>query len=371
MTRKAKIAHAETGHWIVRRSLCPWTLVLLAVWCFSIAASACSVPVFRYALDHWEADPYRLEIPYDTMSRPEAAGLLRPLGINAGANVQLAPTDGLTGARLFRPGDTTTPLWSGQLDEASVHAMVASPARTEIVKRILAGHSLVWVVVESGEAAAAESAAATLEKRLGFLKNVAQLPVMDPGDPANKIGPGPELKIQFSVLRVKGDDPAEQIFLKSLAGPKGLPPGNEGTWLATVFGRGRVLGSWLAKGFGDEEIDEVCLFLLGACSCQVKNQNPGWDLLLGVDWNTELLNIYRQQLAAVPDAAPANPKPNAANSTDSSEVKTETVTISAAGKPDSGESTSEPEEQPFILWIAAGLLLVVGGFIAFRSGSRA
>ncbi|MFT5104551.1 MAG: hypothetical protein ACI9UA_000166, partial [Pseudoalteromonas tetraodonis] len=32
-----------------------------------------------------------------------------------------------------------------------------------------------------------------------------------------------------------------------------------------------------------------CFFLTGACSCQVKAQNPGWDLLLSADWEKGLL----------------------------------------------------------------------------------
>ena len=34
-----------------------------------------------------------------------------------------------------------------------------------------------------------------------------------------------------------------------------------------------------------------CMFLLGACSCQVKRMNPGWDLLLNVDWDGALQAI--------------------------------------------------------------------------------
>ncbi len=76
---------------------------------------------------------------------------------------------------------------------------------------------------------------------------------------------------------------AEQAFTAMLDGPNGYMENANGPWLSLVFGRDRALGEWAAKGFGDEQIDEACLFLLGACSCEVKRMNPGWDLLLNAD----------------------------------------------------------------------------------------
>ena len=42
-----------------------------------------------------------------------------------------------------------------------------------------------------------------------------------------------------------------------------------------IFGRGRVLGGLEVKA---KEIEEAARFLCGACSCQVKELNPGVDL---------------------------------------------------------------------------------------------
>src|SRR5207249_671160 len=117
---------------------------------------------------------------------------------------------------------------------------------------------------------------------------IAQVPPVDPNDPSSQLGPGPALAAKFSMLRVRSGDAAEQPFVAMLAGPKGAAALRDGPWFATVFGRGRVLGAWPAADFGDEQTDEICMFLLGACSCQVKRENPGWDLLLAADWDGEL-----------------------------------------------------------------------------------
>ena len=51
-----------------------------------------------------------------------------------------------------------------------------------------------------------------------------------------------------------------------------------------VFGRGRSYFALVGKGINDDNIDEACQFLAGACSCEVKSQNPGVDLLFRVNW---------------------------------------------------------------------------------------
>lgn len=91
-----------------------------------------------------------------------------------------------------------------------------------------------------------------------------------------------------------------------LAGPKPAAGLANGPWLAAVFGRGRVLGAWPAADFGDAEIEEACLFLLGACSCQVKRQNPGWDMLMNVNWVTELQAAAQRSVRRpIPSRPPA------------------------------------------------------------------
>ena len=40
----------------------------------------------------------------------------------------------------------------------------------------------------------------------------------------------------------------------------------------------------MGKGIAAETIEEAATFLIGKCSCQVKEQNPGIDLLFTADW---------------------------------------------------------------------------------------
>ena len=51
-------------------------------------------------------------------------------------------------------------------------------------------------------------------------------------------------------------------------------------------------------------IHDLTEFLCGACSCQVKEQNPGFDLLLSTDWNAALFGEDSE--GPPPEAAAGN-----------------------------------------------------------------
>jgi hypothetical protein len=344
---------------------------------FSATTHACSIPVFRYALDRWPADNYRLEVSAADAKDEAIAKFLRNFGAASALNLEIVrlPAASPGPSRLLRPHAEETaapPVWTGALNTAALAPLTNSPARDEIVRRILAGDSAVWVLVESGDRAADDAAARVLERRLRYLEQVAQLPVIDPNDPTSKLGPGPKLAVKFSVLRIAAnrptsslppdggkDSPAstttrdESAFLAMLAGPKSGLAGTKEPWVAAVFGRGRVLGAWPAKGFGDEQIEEVCLFLLGACSCQVKRLNPGWDLLLRADWD--------EQLRAIGFHAPDTPAFAAARG--GGRAEPETVIISGGGARGPSSTLSRPQA------VALGgfaLFLVAAGGLAWR-----
>ena len=353
-------------------------LVLLVT--LARAAECCTVPVFRYALDHWEPDRYLLTAPANAMENAALAPVLRALRGNSPVNLELrtdAPPN--SPATLTFPR-SATPVFTGPLDAATLARLTNSPARRELTRRLLAGDSAVWVLVESGPREANDAKATALTKRLKFLEQVARLPVIDPNDPTSKLGPGPALRLGFSLLRVsraggyqppsaandnpeprlEADGPSdENLFLKMLAGPKANAELTQGPWLAVVFGRGRVLGAWPAADFGDEELEEACLFLLGACSCRVKDQNPGWDLLLNVAW-AEALQAAAEKASSpptsisnVPATAPKNSPTNEA----------QTVTISSAPTPD---AAAPQPGSPTVLWLGAAVCAMVGLFLFAR-----
>jgi hypothetical protein len=55
-----------------------------------------------------------------------------------------------------------------------------------------------------------------------------------------------------------------------------------------VFGRGRVLQPLIGAGLTLDNVMFDSSYLCGACSCQVKEENPGIDLLVAAAWDAAL-----------------------------------------------------------------------------------
>ncbi len=131
----------------------------------AISACACSLPVFRFALDRWPADTFRLLVAEQEAKEPTVSKFLRNFGADSVLNLEIhRTTEGPS--RLLRPphGDAAeTTVWQGKVEERWLQSLGESPAATELVRRLLAGDSAVRVLVESGNLPLDETAAAALE----------------------------------------------------------------------------------------------------------------------------------------------------------------------------------------------------------------
>ena len=268
---------------------------------------ACTIPVFRYALDRWEADKFHLVLPASASSDSALTDALRPLRANGKANLDITTSKEAATAVLNFSRDSEKPVWSGTLDKASLTALLDSPGRTKIIEQILAGDSAIWVIA-AGDNPADKAEVERIEKRLKFLGQVASLPIQDPNDPDSQLGPGPALKLKFSTLRLNRNDPAEKLLVSILAGPKGAIDPATTSFAAAVFGKGRVLGAWSLNDLDDASLEDACMFLVGRCGCRIKNENPGWDLLLNVDWVKALNEAGQVKPAAQPKTPVAVPE---------------------------------------------------------------
>ena len=56
--------------------------------------------------------------------------------------------------------------------------------------------------------------------------------------------------------------------------------------LFPIFGRGRVIPPAIGGEITTEAIRDMGEFLTGPCSCEIKELNPGYDLLLTANWNS-------------------------------------------------------------------------------------
>ncbi|MDE2714511.1 MAG: hypothetical protein OSB74_09135, partial [Verrucomicrobiota bacterium] len=132
-----------------------------------------------------------------------------------------------------------------------------------------------------------------------------------------------------------------------------------------VFGRGRALNALVGKGINADMIDEASAFLSGPCSCQVKRQNPGFDLLTSVNWDQLLEN----QIRAYDDRAQAKisveSQPAQAEASQPNELAQAGNT--PATNPNSPTTETTAPTRTLFAWLPlVGLpILLVGGLIVF------
>jgi len=63
-----------------------------------------------------------------------------------------------------------------------------------------------------------------------------------------------------------------------------------------ICGRGRAFTALVGDEITENTVIEVCRALAGACSCEIKEQNPGIDLFMPVNWDGEITDamVYYQ-----------------------------------------------------------------------------
>ena len=285
----------------------------LALSLMATAAMACQVPVFRFALERWTADKYEIVVIHDGPLTPEARSHIERLQspeIRQFANfdVHVAEASKLRDERLielWRECEVSDrPLMvilyprtamevpdrllrAAPLTQQHVDDLVTSPVRREIANRLSAGQSAIWIFVPSGQADKDAAARKMLDSQIASNRKRLTLPTAEELEiepqvlEANRL----PLKIDFSVVSLDRNDPREASCSVRWARASPISPASE-PWAFPVFGRGRVLYALVGKGIMPETIDTACAFMVGPCSCQVKNQNPGFDLLLSHDWES-------------------------------------------------------------------------------------
>lgn len=266
------------------------------------AAGACPIPVYQYALEHWASDPYVMIVhPRGELGEEEreALDLLRRAergeGVVANLKVRVEEDSGETGgeggARLevrYPPAARIRwPLWTGELTPENARAWISSPARDRLGELLARRTSAVWVLLESGNAAADREAETTLRRELPRIRESVFVP-----ESAEWGGETVEIdhQVNFEVLKVRRDDPAERMLVRMLLRSEpDLERDFEGQPMVfPVFGRSLVLYALVGRGINPMTLQRAAEFLTGPCSCQVKAANPGTDLLMDQDWDARV-----------------------------------------------------------------------------------
>jgi hypothetical protein len=298
-----------------RRSIAVAAALVL---CTGSMVIACQVPVFRFALERWPADKYEIVVlhqgPLDAADQKRIEALRQsdhaaPVPANFG--VEVADVDTTADAELRRlwqeRADVKRPLVVtlyprnaqevpdriadvSPLTDKTVENVVDSPTRQEIIKRLVDGDSAVWIFVPCGDDAQDAVALKTLKEQVLRNEKELELPPQDEieADEFFSEETNIELRLSFSIVTLDRNDPRERFMLQMLMESEPDLLSLDQPMAFPVLGRGRVLYALVGKGIYEDTIAMASSFIVGPCSCQVKDQNPGFDLLLAVDWDAKV-----------------------------------------------------------------------------------
>lgn len=290
-------------------------LATLTLSALAIPAIACNIPVFRYALERWSSDEIKVTVFHDSSllaKQLSSIDSLRSAATSGGGNanilVETVSTESIPRTlqslweqvRKEASSDLNSPIavahgkhrkgpfiaWVGSLVDAS-STLVDSPVRQKLAKRLLAGDAIVWLVIEAKNSDESSARIAQLQDQVKKLASQIELPE-GIGLPGSELFSEVPLLLQHSILKIQRDDPNEKFLLGIFQGfqPEAYERGE--ALYVPVFGRGRALEVIPESQLDDALARDLTQFLCAACSCQVKEQNPGFDLLLNVDWDLEL-----------------------------------------------------------------------------------
>ncbi|MSQ94512.1 MAG: hypothetical protein EXR98_08140 [Gemmataceae bacterium] len=374
-------------------------------------ALGCTIPVFRYALEKWDLTPYDILV-YNRGPLP--ADLQKTLKAwsdapnKANIDISIIDLDGkLTKlqqklwdrwgkkdkgpwmmVRSQSNNASDIPAFSGPCTEANLNTNLDSPMRQAILAHLTRGASVVYVILLSGDEDHDREVFDMATKELRFLEKKIKLPEQSKDGPQLKL-PLP-LKVSLPLLVLNRNDPAEAAFVQQLLATEDDLDKKKGPILFPIFGRGRSLGSLYEDNLTPKMVSAATEFLCKECSCQVKDLNPGVDLLMVAHWNAHfdamfdgkepvpMLKLMPTKLP-YPDVKPApTPKdkeiPPAATDTQK-EAKNDTPSpsqnepapvVSASCEPPCWCPASNPR---MLLWIATGLagglVIGTGSWLAF------
>lgn len=277
---------------------------------FPYFSPACTTPVWRYALEQWWPDPYYVNIDLAgqlTTNQQEAVRLLESASEdgNALANIVIAAKTVTNSSpetcsfSLEYPGISgikqDKPFWSSELDLEAAKKVLYSPVRQKIVVDLGSGKKVVWLLLKSGDVQSDKAATDLVAKTL----EVGSVDYEEYRQTANFFATNewaeaytlPELGV--SLYSLDRDDPAEQFFVESLLKIDSALESDKKPILYVIFGKGRCFFPLVGEAINKENIQSQFAYLGGPCSCIIKADNPGFDLLLSTDWDEAAYNEDR------------------------------------------------------------------------------
>jgi hypothetical protein len=290
-----------------------YLICFVSLSCFK--AEGCSVPVFRYALERWPADPYLITIFHKGKLNEEQKKVItyyqkfydryeavilsvfdlddKKLSKKAREYWKINKQDSLPVVIVQYPYITRIEQLAGvyPLDMKSAKQLMESPTGRELARRILKNDTSVFMQIDGDDESENIKSEKIVKDALKKMEEDMKLPHEELADGEvldEESMPYDEdsLKIKFSFLRVSRNSPVDKAFVDILLNSEPGLKEIKGPIVFPVYGRARALFAFSEEGINAENMAEAGNFLVGECSCEVKAQNPGIDLLVPIDWDS-------------------------------------------------------------------------------------
>ncbi|NWK54362.1 hypothetical protein HW115_01975 [Verrucomicrobiaceae bacterium N1E253] len=359
-------------------------------------AWACQVPVFRYALERWESDTYQLFLTSPgALDKPQTEWVkeFQQKLKHTNLKLNIIDTSRLSEAQLwqlpeidtsakearlqlFRPNNEqqssgqTKPILNTAFNEVNLNHLIDSPARRHIVDRLLEGSSCVWLIIHNNQEAKAKEIQSELNTHLRTIEKQISIPegiigtaerhkINEDTDLEDVLRSQIPLKIAFSSHIINTQTPEEAAFVAQLIHSSGSHATLQSEPLVIpVFGRGRKLPAMPSSMLSLETLLRGCQYLCGACSCQVKEQNPGADLIINENWSSHLTSGLAVIDKELPPLAGVGDLTKSHGNTSSPAPKQD-AELGNEDQPNVIHAVEEPANQRFPIWITLASLFAI------------
>jgi hypothetical protein len=169
--------------------------------------------------------------------------------------------------------------FSSYTDLAEIRSLVSSPLRDSVAKELKTGKLCVMVYLKS-------DIREKDEKRLEEIRKAIS------GSPFRKIIP---------VIEISRNEKDENHFISMLLNVESDLKGIHEPMLFGVFGRFKALEPLVAGGITEENINLMIDFLTADCSCLIKDNLPGTDILYINEWESPATALVNAILDANPE----------------------------------------------------------------------
>jgi hypothetical protein len=273
----------------------------------SLKTEGCAVPVFRYALERWPADPYIITVFYrGKLSESEKRVIRYYKKFNKNYNSiifsvinlddknikkefqaywNMSGRDKLPAVVVSYPREVDIKDLAGvyPLDMQSAEQLMESPAGREIARRILKNDSSVFIQIDGADDGENKKSEKIVKSALKKMED--EIKLSNSEFPTETVPEEDAPKVKFSFMRISREDSGNRAFVDILLNSERGLNKIKGPIVFPVYGRARALFAFSGEGITLNNMLDAGTFLTGECSCEIKGENPGIDLLVPINWD--------------------------------------------------------------------------------------